>query len=259
MKTTELTDIDGDALTITQRLDGTWITCTKGAEEVTIGPIPTDAIRHAFEQPMGGDDMDGGVTAAAIEAEVVSPERARSLVQENEELRSRIGRVEEARDLYRHDVMTAERREQEFADRADRAEQERDQYRADVRNEERVAEGYAVRAKEHAATIKEQAALIDALRAQSAAVEITHEMVKRAQVAISEKSNGDFIPGDVRTYNILRAALTPPPSRPEGAEGLADDLSGWDEMDDYGNRRFTHEELDDLADHLAALGYRKTP
>ncbi|MGO2311673.1 MAG: hypothetical protein ACTH6A_06585 [Brachybacterium tyrofermentans] len=76
MKTTELTDTDGDALTITQRLDGTWITCTKGAEEVTIGPIPTDAIRNAFEQPMGGDDMDGGVTAAIVEKEAatISPE-----------------------------------------------------------------------------------------------------------------------------------------------------------------------------------------
>lgn len=48
--------------------------------------------------------------------------------------------------------------------------------------------------------------------------DITDEMVERAQAAISEKSNGDFTPGEARTYNILRAALTPPPSRPEGAE-----------------------------------------
>lgn len=114
MKTTELTDTDGDALTITQRLDGTWITCTKGAEEVTIGPIPTDAIRNAFEQPMGGDDMDGGVTAAAIEAEVdgratwakiraylLSPERARSLVHDRDEAaRSAALWKETARELF---------------------------------------------------------------------------------------------------------------------------------------------------------------
>lgn len=37
----ELTDPDGDALTITSDSTGTWITCSSGREEVTVGPFPT--------------------------------------------------------------------------------------------------------------------------------------------------------------------------------------------------------------------------
>lgn len=36
---TELTDRDGDALTITTSAEGTWITCTSGRDEVTVGPF----------------------------------------------------------------------------------------------------------------------------------------------------------------------------------------------------------------------------
>ncbi|MGO2360476.1 MAG: hypothetical protein ACTH6N_05030, partial [Brachybacterium tyrofermentans] len=108
MKTIELTDIDGDALTISQRLDATWITCTKGAEEVTVGPVPTDAVRHAFQEPMGDGDADGGVTAAAFEAEVVSPGRARSLVQER-------GELAEALDTTMGRAIAAERERDEAA------------------------------------------------------------------------------------------------------------------------------------------------
>ena len=40
MNTFELSDVDGDALTIISQDNSTWITCTSGAEEVTVGPFP---------------------------------------------------------------------------------------------------------------------------------------------------------------------------------------------------------------------------
>lgn len=40
MTTIELSDSDGDALTVTKDLDGVWITCTAGEAEVTVGPLP---------------------------------------------------------------------------------------------------------------------------------------------------------------------------------------------------------------------------
>lgn len=122
----ELTDPAGGALTITHDHQGVWITATEDRDEVTVGPFPvtslTEAVTVESDAEVSGDLMDGGVTAAAIEAEVdtledkmrrvadfVAPDRARSLVQENDELRARIGRVEEARDLYRRDTLTEER------------------------------------------------------------------------------------------------------------------------------------------------------
>lgn len=44
MNFAELTDPDGDALTITSDSAGTWITCSSGGEEVTVGPFPTDEL-----------------------------------------------------------------------------------------------------------------------------------------------------------------------------------------------------------------------
>lgn len=41
----ELTDPDSDALTITSDSAGTWITCTSGREEVTVGPFSAVELR----------------------------------------------------------------------------------------------------------------------------------------------------------------------------------------------------------------------
>lgn len=76
---------------------------------------------------------------------------------------------------------------------------------------------------------------------------ITDEMVERARKAIAEKSGGDFTPGEVRTYNILAAALTEPPARPEGAE----------EWEDWLIEALPHESMPDediarLADQITA-------
>lgn len=40
----EMSDIDGDAVTITTRGDFSWITCTSGRDEVTVGPVLTARI-----------------------------------------------------------------------------------------------------------------------------------------------------------------------------------------------------------------------
>lgn len=45
MNSIEMTDRDGDALTVISQSDRTWITCTSGAEEVTVGPFPTPQLR----------------------------------------------------------------------------------------------------------------------------------------------------------------------------------------------------------------------
>lgn len=62
MKSMELTDFDGDALTIITRGDFTWLTCTSGRDEVTVGPLPTVTVHHAFSTR-----GDGGVTAGTQE------------------------------------------------------------------------------------------------------------------------------------------------------------------------------------------------
>lgn len=41
MESIEISDRDGDALTLTTHADEVWITCTHGAHEVTVGPLTT--------------------------------------------------------------------------------------------------------------------------------------------------------------------------------------------------------------------------
>lgn len=40
----ELTDPEGDALTLTTDAAGIWVTCTTDGEEVTVGPFPADSL-----------------------------------------------------------------------------------------------------------------------------------------------------------------------------------------------------------------------
>ena len=44
----ELTDPDGDALTITADARGIWLTCTTEGDEVTVGPFPAESLREAL-------------------------------------------------------------------------------------------------------------------------------------------------------------------------------------------------------------------
>lgn len=50
MNFTELTDPDGDALTLTSNFAGTWFTCSSGSDEVTVGPLSTDELRSALAE-----------------------------------------------------------------------------------------------------------------------------------------------------------------------------------------------------------------
>ena len=216
MKTTELTDIDGDALTITQRLDATWITCTKGNEEVTIGPVPTDAIRHAFQEPMGGDDMDGGVTAALVEKEAatLSPELLEAALaaalKDNRELTRE-------RDDARGDCNDALRREKAEQDRAVKAETALDN-KAAAYDQLKVLFGRAERA---AIRWKARAEQDRPLTAD----EVPDAMVLPMLEALGSREKGKrvaqhpaFLVSRIR--HGLAAALAIDPSRPAGAEQL---------------------------------------
>lgn len=48
MHTIELSDPDGDALTVTTDTDGIWITCTAGDAEVTVGPLAAATLRDSL-------------------------------------------------------------------------------------------------------------------------------------------------------------------------------------------------------------------
>ncbi|PWH05060.1 hypothetical protein DEO23_14770 [Brachybacterium endophyticum] len=48
MTTHELTDRDGDALTVTRDEGLTWITTTSGTDEVTVGPFDDESLREIF-------------------------------------------------------------------------------------------------------------------------------------------------------------------------------------------------------------------
>lgn len=63
MSNIELTDVDGDALTIYIRDESTWITCTSGAEEVTVGPFPTHVVRSVVDR---GFEVEGGTLSALV-------------------------------------------------------------------------------------------------------------------------------------------------------------------------------------------------
>ena len=55
MNATEIADVDRDVLTITTRGAHTWVTCTSGPNEVTVGPLPTEAVTAALPgRPLTG-------------------------------------------------------------------------------------------------------------------------------------------------------------------------------------------------------------
>lgn len=63
MSTIELTDVDGDALSVISRGDSTWITCTSGSDEVTVGPFPTHLVRSILGRGLALED---GTVAALV-------------------------------------------------------------------------------------------------------------------------------------------------------------------------------------------------
>jgi hypothetical protein len=63
MRNIELSDVDGDALTIITQDDSTWITCTSGADEVTVGPFPRHLVEKVLTQ---GFSMESGTVASLV-------------------------------------------------------------------------------------------------------------------------------------------------------------------------------------------------
>lgn len=63
MNSIELTDVDGDALTVITRDHSTWITCTSGRDEVTVGPFPARLVRRAFTSAINTEHQ---VTATLV-------------------------------------------------------------------------------------------------------------------------------------------------------------------------------------------------
>ena len=57
MNSIEMSDVDGDALTIIRNGNRAWITCTSGRDEVTVGPFPAHLLRRTV---LSGSDADGG-------------------------------------------------------------------------------------------------------------------------------------------------------------------------------------------------------
>lgn len=49
LEAAELTDGDGDALTVTADAEGIWFTCTTDGEEVTVGPFPMSSLGEALD------------------------------------------------------------------------------------------------------------------------------------------------------------------------------------------------------------------
>lgn len=57
MNSIEMTDLDGDALTLITRDGNAWITCTSGADEVTVGPFPLRMLRRALQSEPQGEEQ----------------------------------------------------------------------------------------------------------------------------------------------------------------------------------------------------------
>ncbi|MDN5820088.1 MAG: hypothetical protein L0H74_09375 [Brachybacterium sp.] len=55
MDAIELSDPDGDALTVTMDTEGIWITCTAGDAEVTVGPLAAATLRDRLARAGGHD------------------------------------------------------------------------------------------------------------------------------------------------------------------------------------------------------------
>lgn len=61
MNSIELTDVEGDALSIITRGDVAWVTCTSGQQEVTVGPFPTRLVHTMFRRGVSDDDSTWSV------------------------------------------------------------------------------------------------------------------------------------------------------------------------------------------------------
>lgn len=70
MNSIEMSDGDGDALTVISRDHRTWITCTSGADEVTVGPFSTRSLRGALLPAIA----EGGQVTATVISRSAAPQ-----------------------------------------------------------------------------------------------------------------------------------------------------------------------------------------
>lgn len=239
----ELTDPAGGALTITHDHQGVWVTATEDRDKVTVGPFPvtslTEAVTVESDAEVSGDLMDGGVTAAAIEAEVVSPERARSLVQERNEAKAEAAMCQTS---LRGQIRRAEQAEDTLL----MVQQQRDHLRATLATTARQRD----EADKRAATASPRPLTADGVLGDADALKRGMDALTDF-VAAGHDVEASQIARQGAAMVVIRAALTPLSPRPEGAEELESFLVGLDYLhDETGASRA---DLATLANDLAAL------
>lgn len=199
------------------------------------------AVLQRLAASLSADLLDGGVTAAAFEAEAVSPERARSLVQERDEALTYAAET----------IATAQAETTAAVTRAEKAEQELEQSRR----------GYGA-LMDKLATTARQRDEADKRASSASPRPLTADDYERGVPVLRDACPEGFklsIPAHEAVRAIVDAALTPPPSRPEGAEDLKHPvvvaLAGMDSTRVHG---LTQEDIEGLCDRLAERGVRVT-
>lgn len=264
----ELSDLESDAITVTTKRDLTWITCTSGADEVTVGPIPTRQISAALPAHPAGPAPDRGPAPAAPSPALLESALAAALKAEKRTIAERDAAVT----------------------RAEKAEQERDEAEDALRESEEVVRAFR-RAKqlghhtaadderiqaweelvEHPAwkpCFPEERALIDSMmdrlsglveaeQAHRQMPDVTDEMVERFRDAWQDLAPDGSRPRDYLVRVGMRAALTEPPTRPEWEVESAERIKGavWGvELPNEAGETGTV-----LAGRLARHGYKVVP
>lgn len=125
-----------------------------------------------------------------------------------------VTRLRESAETMRRDVRTAEDGEQAAHDAAAASARRMHELEGRAETAERSAVGFL------SELARLRAAAIDQADRPLTADALSDEGVKRAQVAWLEKATSEGMPSPALVRIMFAAALTPPPSRPEGAEAV---------------------------------------
>lgn len=155
-----------------------------------------------------------------------------------------VTRLRESAETMRRDVRTAEDGEQAAHDAAAASARRMNELAARADGAERsVADILPELARLRAAAI-------DRADHPLAADNLTDEAIRRARVAWLESAQNEGIPSAPTIRAMFAAALTPPPSRPEGAEELGRIMS------ELAGHALSAEAVTEYADRLAERGVR---
>lgn len=240
----EHTDPAGGALTITTDHQGTWVTATEGREEVTVGPFPASVLDPAVPDPGTDEPVDPEGDAAYWRA------RAEEALAALSETEGRVTAARERTEGIREELRNADQHILVERARAERAEQERD--------------GWKRRAGTSAAT---SSRLLDerddarrevlALRAEQPRTltpdeqMVTRFMLHEYGVTEQQAVSDEWAEDRSTARESLTAALTEPPTRPEGAEEIEAAIR--EVVPSHPEDRYG-----DLANRLAERGVRVT-